>query len=62
MSTSKPNSTAPLTTKSQINDKLSKLKKRNYIVGDSEDVVHVDWSSEWTELNLDSESERDNHG
>ncbi|HLK18434.1 MAG TPA: hypothetical protein VKT81_05735 [Bryobacteraceae bacterium] len=31
-------------------DKLSRLKKRNYIVGDSDDIVHMDWLSEWTEL------------
>ena len=31
-------------------DKLSRLKKRNYIVGDPEDIVHMDWLSEWSEL------------
>jgi hypothetical protein len=31
-------------------DKLSKLKKRKYIVGDSDDIVHMDWLSEWHEL------------
>jgi len=31
-------------------DKLSKLKKRNYLVGDPEDIVHIDWLSEWNEL------------
>ena len=31
-------------------DKLSKLKKRNYIVGDPEDLVHMDWLHEWSEL------------
>ena len=30
-------------------DKLSRLKKRKCIVGDPEDLVHMDWSSEWTE-------------
>ncbi len=30
-------------------DKLSRLKKRNYLVGDPEDIVHMDWSSEWSE-------------
>ena len=35
-------------------DKFSKLKKRNYLVGDPEDIVHMDWSNEWNELkNLD---------
>jgi hypothetical protein len=33
-----------------IVDKLSNLKKRNYIIGDSEDIVHMDWSGEWSEL------------
>ncbi len=43
---------------SRVHDKLSKLKKRDYIVGDSDDFVHMDWSSEWTELkNLDSPSD-----
>ena len=31
-------------------DRLSRLKKRDYIIGDSEDLVHMDWSKEWSEL------------
>ena len=32
-------------------DKQSRLKKRpDYIVGDSEDFVHMDWLHEWSEL------------
>jgi len=31
-------------------DRLSKLKKRDCIVGDPEDLVHMDWLHEWTEL------------
>ena len=31
-------------------DKLSRLKKRDYIVGNSDDIVHMDWSKEWSEL------------
>jgi prevent-host-death family protein len=31
-------------------DKLSRLKKRNYIVGDPEDLVHMDWLHEWSEM------------
>ena len=31
-------------------DKLSRLKKRDCIVGDPDDIVHMDWLSEWTEL------------
>ena len=31
-------------------DKLSRLKKRNCIIGDPDDIVHMDWLSEWTEL------------
>jgi hypothetical protein len=31
-------------------DRLSKLKKRDYIIGDSDDLVHMDWSGEWSEL------------
>jgi len=30
--------------------KLSRLKKRDYIVGDPEDLVHMDWSREWGEM------------
>jgi hypothetical protein len=30
-------------------DKLSRLKKRDYIVGDPEDFVHIDWRAEWSE-------------
>lgn len=30
-------------------DKLSRLKKRNFIIGDSEDLVHMNWLAEWTE-------------
>jgi hypothetical protein len=26
------------------------LKKWDYIIGDSDDLVHMDWSSEWSEL------------
>jgi len=37
---------------------LSKLPKRDFIVGDLDDIVHMDWSSEWSELkNLDAEPE-----
>ena len=27
--------------------KLANLKKRKLIVGDPDDIVHMDWSSEW---------------
>jgi len=30
--------------------KLAKLKKRNYLVGDPESIVHMDWLHEWSEL------------
>lgn len=30
--------------------KLSRLKKRDYIIGDPEDLVHMDWLHEWSEL------------
>ena len=29
--------------------KLSRLKKRNYFVGDSDDVLRIDWLKEWSE-------------
>lgn len=29
--------------------KLANLKPRNYIVGDPDDLVHIDWSKEWKE-------------
>ncbi len=31
-------------------DKLSRLKKRKYLTGDPEDIVHMDWLSEWSDL------------
>jgi antitoxin (DNA-binding transcriptional repressor) of toxin-antitoxin stability system len=31
-------------------DKLSRLKKRYCIVGDPDDIVHMDWLSEWSEM------------
>ncbi len=31
-------------------DKLANIKRRDSIVGDPEDLVHVDWSSEWSEI------------
>ncbi|MGA2215577.1 MAG: type II toxin-antitoxin system prevent-host-death family antitoxin [Bryobacteraceae bacterium] len=31
-------------------DKLSRLKKRDYFVGDSDDVLRIDWLKEWNEL------------
>jgi hypothetical protein len=30
--------------------RLAKLKKRNYLVGDPESIVHMDWLKEWSEL------------
>jgi antitoxin (DNA-binding transcriptional repressor) of toxin-antitoxin stability system len=30
--------------------KLDRLKKRKGFVGDPEDIVSMDWSTEWTEL------------
>jgi hypothetical protein len=30
--------------------KLARLKKRNIFVGDSDDIIGMDWSKEWTEL------------
>ena len=30
--------------------KLSRLKKRDWVVGDLDDLIHLDWSQEWTEL------------
>jgi len=28
-------------------DKLDNLKRRDCLVGDPEDIVHMDWSREW---------------
>ncbi len=37
---------------------LSKLPKRDCIVGDPDDLVHIDWMSEWSELkNFDAPEE-----
>lgn len=30
--------------------RLAKLKKRKYLVGDPESIVHMDWLKEWSEL------------
>jgi hypothetical protein len=30
--------------------KLDKLKKRDILAGDPEDIVRIDWSKEWSEL------------
>jgi antitoxin (DNA-binding transcriptional repressor) of toxin-antitoxin stability system len=30
-------------------DRLARLKKRKCIIGDPEDIVHMDWLSEWSE-------------
>ena len=27
--------------------KLANLKERSYIVGDPEDIIHIDWFNEW---------------
>jgi antitoxin (DNA-binding transcriptional repressor) of toxin-antitoxin stability system len=27
--------------------KLSRLKKRDFIIGDPDDLVHIDWAKEW---------------
>lgn len=29
---------------------LDNLKKHDFIVGDPDDLIHIDWSAEWTEL------------
>ena len=30
--------------------KLDRLKKHDYVVGDLESIIHMDWSKEWSEL------------
>jgi len=30
--------------------KLSRLKKRDWFVGDPDDIIGMDWSKEWSEL------------
>lgn len=30
--------------------RLDNLKKRKVFVGDVEDIIHMDWSKEWSEL------------
>lgn len=34
----------------QVKSKLARLKKRKGIVGNPEDLVHLDWLKEWSEL------------
>ena len=31
-------------------DKMNRLKKRKYIVGDPDSIVRMDWLQEWSEL------------
>lgn len=40
-------SAAPIATGEMICDFQKLLPKRDIIVGDPEDLVHIDWSSEW---------------
>jgi hypothetical protein len=30
--------------------KLDRLKKRDLVIGDFNDLIHMDWSKEWSEL------------
>jgi antitoxin (DNA-binding transcriptional repressor) of toxin-antitoxin stability system len=30
--------------------KLARLTKKDWLVGDPEDIVHMDWSQEWSEI------------
>jgi len=30
--------------------KLARVKRMDIVVGDPEDLVHIDWSGEWSEL------------
>lgn len=32
---------------SVVQDKFENIQKRDIIVGDPEDLVHIDWSQEW---------------
>lgn len=34
----------------EVPSKLARLKKHNWLVGDLESIVHMDWSAEWSEL------------
>jgi hypothetical protein len=45
-----PKSRSKPTNLPRVKVDLSKLKKRDYIIGNSDDLVHMDWSSEWNEL------------
>jgi len=38
--------------RAEESDRLSRLVQRDCIVGDPEDLVHLDWSTEWHERNL----------
>jgi antitoxin (DNA-binding transcriptional repressor) of toxin-antitoxin stability system len=29
---------------------LDRLKKHDHVVGDLDDLIHIDWSKEWSEL------------
>ena len=34
----------------KVPSRLAKLKDRNWVVGDVDDTIHIDWMSEWNEL------------
>lgn len=34
----------------EVPSKLARLKKHDVVIGDLDDLVHVDWSGEWSEL------------
>jgi antitoxin (DNA-binding transcriptional repressor) of toxin-antitoxin stability system len=30
--------------------KLDRIKKKDYLIGDLDSIIHMDWSKEWSEL------------
>lgn len=34
----------------EVPSKLARLKKHDLVIGDMDDLIHMDWSSEWSEL------------
>ena len=34
----------------ELPSRLSKLKKRDWVVGDPDDLIHIDWMAHWNEV------------
>jgi len=42
-----PNTKRPSNNPEPPHDKLANLTRRDCLIGDPEDIIHMDWSKEW---------------